>query len=86
MGIAAGTQGVDVCSSHTLRVGSDFALPAALPPGVLGSTKGRATRSRTFLDPPHLTSQGGSSGTDALSPLAKTRVPTDNLLGCSRSN
>lgn len=86
MGIAAGTQGVDVCSSHALRVGSNFALAAALPPGVPDSTKEWATRPRTFLDPPHLTSQGGPSGTDALPPLAKTRVPTDNLLGCGRSN
>lgn len=42
---------------------------------VLDSTKERAARPRTFL----LISQEGPSGTDVLSLLGKTSVPTDNL-------
>ena len=42
---------------------------------VLDSTEGRAARPRTYL----LISQGGPSGTDVLSLLGMTSVPTDNL-------
>ena len=52
-------------------------LPSQEPyhQGVLDRTKERAARPRTFL----LISQEGPSGTDVLSLLGKTSMPTDNL-------
>lgn len=87
LGNCCRSPGVNVCSCHALRGGSESAQQAAHPPGgVLDTTKERARRPGAFLDPPP---QLKSQGTDELPPplLREARGPSDtHHLCCGRSN